>query len=561
VVLAIPIRGPRVFGDELIYWEVSRAFAWTGQFTARGGTHVGLGVGYPTLISISHRLAGSERSAYLIARALGALMFSLAALPAHAIASRVLSRRSALVAAGLTVLVPSVVYTSAILTENAFYPAFLGSVLLMLRALERPTVTRQLVLVVGLVAAFLIRPQAIVLLPAYLFAAIVLQVIAPGRRRRAAVAAAFREQAATIATVTVVALGYLLATAARGRSPLLVLGRYHVLVSARAPLAASRWALANLGDLDLYVGIVPLAAFGVVLACAFTSTAMTAALRRLVVVSASVGLGMLATAAALSASKWGLGRVHERNLFYVTPLVLIVFLAWIDDGLPRPRRAVAVVAPVAALLPLAIPASAVRRSSEDGLALVWWRDLPFRPGFVVVAMAGFAAVVTVLFIRARRPDNLMRACIWVMIATLVGAEFLAIGDAFPYPAVAGNVSWIDRAVGPGGRVLAIWVPPKTAARKSARTHDLWTNELFNRSVRDVASLAGRLPDGLPVERLVLHTTGCLTGTVEGAPAFAVVEAGFPLAAPVVARSRSTGSVLYRLERQPGARCLAYARSG
>jgi hypothetical protein len=42
--LAIPIRTPRIFGDELIYWQLARGFAWTGHFTVRGGAAPRYGV-------------------------------------------------------------------------------------------------------------------------------------------------------------------------------------------------------------------------------------------------------------------------------------------------------------------------------------------------------------------------------------------------------------------------------------------------------------------------------------------------------------------------------------
>src|SRR5438552_19097008 len=66
-VLGLPMRVPRIFGDELIYWELSRSFAWTGHFAIRGGSEPGYGVVYPALISVAHRLSQSETGAYVIA--------------------------------------------------------------------------------------------------------------------------------------------------------------------------------------------------------------------------------------------------------------------------------------------------------------------------------------------------------------------------------------------------------------------------------------------------------------------------------------------------------------
>src|SRR5207245_197894 len=129
------------------------------------------------------------------------VMFSLTALPVYAIASRVLQRRHALLAALLAVVIPSCVLTSAIMTENAFYPVFATSALLMVRALERPTAVRQVVVAASAGVAFLVRAQAVVLLPSYLLAAVLLAVTTTRGRRLPALAGSLRQQAPTIAVL------------------------------------------------------------------------------------------------------------------------------------------------------------------------------------------------------------------------------------------------------------------------------------------------------------------------------------------------------------------------
>ena len=56
---------------------------------------------------------------------------SLAAVPAYFLARRILPARLALLAAGLTVLVPAMLYTGVLMTENAFYPIFLVTALVL----------------------------------------------------------------------------------------------------------------------------------------------------------------------------------------------------------------------------------------------------------------------------------------------------------------------------------------------------------------------------------------------------------------------------------------------
>ena len=69
---------------------------------------------------------------------------STAAIPAYFIARRVAGQRWALFASALTVAIPPMLYTSVVMTENAFYPAFMLFVWALVAALERPTPLRQL---------------------------------------------------------------------------------------------------------------------------------------------------------------------------------------------------------------------------------------------------------------------------------------------------------------------------------------------------------------------------------------------------------------------------------
>ena len=175
-VLGLPFGTPRIFGDELIYWEMGRSFAWTGHFAVRGAANPGYGVGYPALLSVLQRLSSTQAQAYAVAGS-SIRRLLLAAVPVYCLATRVLPRRSALAAAAFTVLVPSVVYTSTIMTENVFYPALLLGVLMIVRALERPTALRQLGLLAVIGVTCTVKAQAVVVLPAYLLAAVLLAVL------------------------------------------------------------------------------------------------------------------------------------------------------------------------------------------------------------------------------------------------------------------------------------------------------------------------------------------------------------------------------------------------
>src|SRR3954453_18094061 len=91
---------------------------------------------------------------------------SLAAVPAYALARRLVSQPLALLAALLAVAVPSLVYTGVLMTENAFYPLFLLCVWLLVLALERPSPALQIAVLAAAFVAFLTRAQAVALVPA-----------------------------------------------------------------------------------------------------------------------------------------------------------------------------------------------------------------------------------------------------------------------------------------------------------------------------------------------------------------------------------------------------------
>lgn len=543
-VLALPIRRPRIFGDELIYWLLGRALGWSGTFTLRGDTGQRYGFVYPVLLAAVQRVGSDQKTAYAVAQGLNALLFSLAAVPAYAISRRVLSKQAALAAAALSVVLPSCIYTSNIFTENAFYPIFVTSALLMLRALERPTLARQLLVIGACVIAFLTRAQAVVLLPSYLLAVLVMAVVANAGRRRVALADSLRRHAPTTAAL---ALGGIVALALRGRS---TLGPYHVLVTSYGVRPLGHWALANVADMEIYLGVVPVAAFLVLLSSRFISVE----LRRLTVLTACLACGLLATVAALSASPYGLGRVHERNVFYLAPLVLISFLAWLEAGLPRPRWITPVVAILVVALPLTIPRPAVSVSGEDAIATILWAQLPLSPGAMIIGMVLVAAVAAVVFLWARSWKAPVAVCLAALVSGIVLGERHAIESLHTGSSQWRDEGWIDRAVGSDANVIALWATTQRGSQ-TVRIGGLWADEFFNRSVRDVASADGGLGDGIPVETMTIGPGRCLRIAIPSRPRYAVLETRRPLAVPVVTVSPSGRSVLYRLE--PKDACFAH----
>jgi hypothetical protein len=548
------IQAPFVFGDELIYSELARSFAATGHFALRGIPNSSYGILYPILIAPAYAVAHNLGQAYAFAKAINAVLMSLAAVPAFLIARRVLPRHMALLASAFAVAIPSLVYTRMILTESAFYPAFLVAVLMILRALERPSSARQLAALAVIGVAFLVRAQGIVLVPIYASAVLTAGWFElPGRSALRVVRNVLDSYRTT--WLSLVAGGALVTISqlARGHSPADLLGAYRVVVGDTNLEEIPRWFLYHAADLDLYLGIVPFAA-----CCVIVPLALAGSYGRPHRLFAAVLLWsvfwMTVLVAAFSSSVWGLGRLHERNLFYVAPLMLIGFFVWIEAGAPRPRWLALGAATTAALLPPLLPFSdLVHAAVVDALALLPWATTVLSSSDVPLAIAVLTVILGLVFLFL--PRNLA--------ALLIGGvalNFYIIGAHASWHArdlgravadVRVNRDWIDKTVGPKPLVASIWFPNRTvcATRTGPPREDaLWENEFFNRSVRRMYFVAQAAPDNLPATRLFVdrrtHTLQTARGHVFS-PRFVVVGEAVRLRAPVVARDRQTRTVLYR----------------
>ena len=70
-----------------------------------------------------------------------------------------------MLAAALVLLMPSLIYTGMLMTENAFFPAFVTACFAIALTLERPTLLRQALALVAIGLTCAVRPQALVLVP------------------------------------------------------------------------------------------------------------------------------------------------------------------------------------------------------------------------------------------------------------------------------------------------------------------------------------------------------------------------------------------------------------
>ncbi len=368
VALARRIVAPWIMVDEIVYSELAKSFAAHADFLVRGVPSRGYGVVYPVLIAPAWRLFGAIPSVYTAAKVINCVLMSLAAVPAYLLARRVLVERLALVAAALSLLVPSMLYTGMLMTENVYYPVFLAFALLLLVTLEHPTAARQVGLVALFAVAYETRAQSAALVPALATAPVLYALMRREGLRRGL--APFRLLYGILAAGALVALA---AAALRGRSPLGLLGAYDAATTSTYTVSGvAHFLLYHLAELDLYLGVVPFAAL---VAVWFGARRPGAPLAAFAAATASISIWLIAEVAAF-ASQSSVDRIEERNMFYLAPFALVALLALRDDGLvPRRGRAALAAAALAGVLPFFIPFTRFITTSavSDTFALLpWW---------------------------------------------------------------------------------------------------------------------------------------------------------------------------------------------
>ena len=359
---------PWIMIDEIVYSELAKSFASNGHFLVRDVPSHGYGFVYPVLIAPAWRAFAAIPDAYKAAKAINAVVMSLAAIPAYFLARRLVRPSLALVAALLTVLVPSMLYTGTLMTENAFYPVFLVVALALVVTLERPTPLRQVVLLVLIGLAYATRAQAVALLAAAATAPLLLALYERRGLRRG-----LRPFATLYGILIGGALLAVLGTVARGRSPLELLGAYRAATSSDYTVSGVlHFTLYHAAELSLYLGVLPLAAL---LALWFAPRDVTPAARAFAAASLAI-VGWLLLEVAAFASQPSVDKIEERNLFYVAPLALIPLVGLAADGVVTRRRVpVAAAAIVAGVLPVFLPFGRFITTSAvaDTLALLpWW---------------------------------------------------------------------------------------------------------------------------------------------------------------------------------------------
>jgi hypothetical protein len=226
--------------------------------------------------------------------------------------------------------------------------------------------------------------------------------------------------------------------------------------------------------------------------------------------------------------------------------------------MPRPLAATAAGAALALVLPAVLPYGLVGGNivvEEVPTALWSWAwtvvestaHLDGRRilGLTVVALTLAAVAVP------RRLWPILPALVvagFVLTSVLAWKREVDVPVAFAQ-ADTGDRTWVDDALPDGANATKLYVAPANCPDEELTRQAFFLTEYFNTSVDRVAGLGGSLPDGLPVEQVVVDRGGRLVRT-DGSPLatrYVVTQPEVALAGRPLARGTGAHLVLWETD--------------
>ena len=512
--LSLAVHGPRVHPDEERYLIAASSLV-EGEGLKLRGEDYGFGPLLALVLAGILRAAGSVDAAYDWFKAANALFFALVAVPVYLVARRVVSAWWALLAAALSIAIPSSISVATVMTESLSYLATAWALYAIAMALERPTVLRQLGVLAATAVAFLTRPQFGILYVTWVGALALLWWIAPWTRPRTRA-----ELLGFWPTVLppVLALVAFAAKLASGASASDSLGAYWELWRGYDLLQVGKWFVYHLGDFAVYLAIVPLAVVPIVLwelGRAGRAGSRRAAAFVALFVAANVS-GLLVVA-AFTSTPWGYDRLHDRYGFYLLPLWLIGLVVWLAAGLPRPLVATAIGVVAALIVSFVLPFHQL--ANEAGIDTVpgaLWVRIEAElagpgpaSGRLALALFVVGLLAATAFLRRRLALVALPVAVAITFAVTSYFAWQRLISAPEDLVFAGGLerAWIDERLPHDASVTKLYVD--TSCESALERHALFLTEFFNTTVDRAAYVSGSVPDGLPIERVAVSRSGAL----------------------------------------------------
>ena len=265
----------------------------------------------------------------------------------------------------------------------------------------------------------------------------------------------------------------------------------------------------------------------------------------------------LLVVAAFTSTPWGYDRLHDRYGFYLVPLWLVGFVVWLASGLPRPRVAAAIGAVATLALALILPfAQLANEAGIDTVPGALWVRIEAELAGPGPASGGLALALFVVGLLAATfllPRGIARLALPAAVAVgFVAMSYFAwqrIVDAPEDLVFAGGLerAWIDDRVAPDTSVTKLYVD--TSCESALERHALFLTEFFNSTVDRAAYVEGSVPDGLPIERVDVSSSGALELSA-GNPLraeYVYTQPGVEIAGRRVGTGTAAGLVLWQVD--------------
>jgi len=485
---AILVPVPWIVPDEFVYGLLGESLYHTGHFSILGGPVRFYTLVVPIVVGAPLSI-GDRETGYALLKIVQATVMSLAAVPVYLWGRAFLGRGKALLAAALTLAIPGLAYSGLIMTEVEFYPIAVVAAWALARALERPTAGRQALALAGIALAAATRLQALVLVPALVTAVAVKALLDRDLR-------AFRRFAPMLVGIVLLAGAWSAWQLRKGGPATDILGAYRAAGETSYNVHdAALFTLYHFGDLVLASGFFPFCAAVLLLVEAIRRRYPSEAERALLAVIASWTVWLVAEVGVFASRH--VGRLAERDLLALLPLLFLAFSLWLERGAARPRIVAALTAVGAFLLVVRLPMSklATLAALPDAFTLIPLYRLHVRsPGvsldLVVDLIAGAAALAFVL---------VPRRFVWTLAAVLlVGLSLISLSAGRVVTAQATLVR--QSTLGDTRGWIGNEVPGKVAYLYGYEVfwNAVWENIFWSRNVHDVYDLLdARVPGPLP----------------------------------------------------------------
>ena len=246
--------------------EAAASFADGEGLEVRGEPYR-YGALYPILAAPFLAIAGDRETAYALLKLANSLLFALTAIPVYLLARRLLEPWPSVAVAALSIVIPSSVYVTVVMTESVAYFTATWALLAIVLAVERPTAWRQLAALAAVGVAVLGRAQFLALYAALLLALVGAHALLPERRNLG-----WRGLRMLWPVAASLALGvvlFVVGPIVRGGSPGDALGGYETLLRVYDLATVVKWLVLHGAAFELYLVVIPVAVAPIVLAAYF----------------------------------------------------------------------------------------------------------------------------------------------------------------------------------------------------------------------------------------------------------------------------------------------------